>query len=357
MKILFVDTATDGHHTSYLLQLASNKEHSYAAVLPDESPNFPGTVYICPCQRTSEKRTLSKHLRWLAEIYEIAEKEKADIVHFLDCDYFYRFFGCGLGKFKRFRAVATLHWPKEGRIYDISLRCICKKLSRLVVHSAYMANRVREKGNKNVAHIEYPRFGLEKKIDPAEAKKFWGLTPEAPVIAAIGGTRNDKGLDLLLQALHNVKKPFQLLIAGKAEDFDEDFIKENSASYASSVTAALHFLSNEELENALWGADIIAVPYKKIFTGASGPLVEGVWCGKCIVGADHGNLGDTIKRNHLGHTFVSEDAGDLARALDAALSGHFAPDEVYLKYQKALQPELFTKKYFRLYESVKTYRS
>ncbi len=357
MKILFIDNATDGHHANYLLYLTKDKQHQYVAVLPEEIAEFNGTTYICDIRKGNSRRSFRWYMAWLNRVYGIVKQEKPDVVHFLNADTFYRFFGVGLYKFKAYHSVATMHWVRDGAIQKLSLACICHAVKRLVVHSAYMADRVRESGSKNVVHIEYPVFGLEKEIDPVEAKKSWELKPDVPVIAAIGGTRDDKGLDLLLKALQAVKKPFQLLIAGKAETFGDNYIRLHSSSYSSSVTTALRYLSNEELENAIWGADIIVLPYKKIFTGASGPLTEGAWCRKCIVGPNHGNIGNTITRNHLGYTFVSEEVDDLAKTLNEALSKTFTPDEVYLEYTKSLQPELFTERYIQLYEDVVADRS
>lgn len=60
------------------------------------------------------------------------------------------------------------------------------------------------------------------------------------------------------------------------------------------------FLSEEEFAYASEAADIIVLPYRKIFSGASGPLGEGVWKRKCIVGPMEGNLGYTDKKVSFG---------------------------------------------------------
>ena len=99
-------------------------------------------------------------------------------------------------------------------------------------------------------------------------------------------------------------------------------------------------------------ADIVCLPYRKSFDGASGPLGEGVALGKMIVGANHGSLGKLIKENHLGYIFESEDVHSLANTLDKALSHKWEPDEKYEAYQQILKPERFQKEYLELYKRI-----
>ena len=103
---------------------------------------------------------------------------------------------------------------------------------------------------------------------------------------------------------------------------------------------------------AIAAADIIALPYRNSFNGASGPLGEGVSKDKCIVGSAHGNLGYTIKENHLGYVFKTEDSDDLARVLMQVLEGEFSIDEQYRAYKDMLKPEIFRTSYRKVYEDL-----
>lgn len=104
------------------------------------------------------------------------------------------------------------------------------------------------------------------------------------------------------------------------------------------------------LSDGLGASDIIVLPYRKVFGGASGLLCEGVALGKCIVDLNHGTLGYTIEKKHLGYTFESENAKSLADVLEKALNKNFQLDENYKKYQKSLNPEYFSKSYMNLYK-------
>ncbi|MDD6213315.1 MAG: glycosyltransferase, partial [Clostridiales bacterium] len=168
----------------------------------------------------------------------------------------------------------------------------------------------------------------------------------------LGGTRWDKGLDILLDALADIKVPFHLLIAGKAQFFTREEIEKRVAPYAENVTMLLEFLSDEKFSLCLSAADIVVLPYRKQFDGASGPLGEGVWRNKMIVGANHGSLGQIISDNHLGMVFESENVQSLSSVLNKALTVEFCRDEVYVRYRGRMNPERFQKEYGQLYAEV-----
>jgi glycosyltransferase involved in cell wall biosynthesis len=285
---------------------------------------------------------------WIDDIYKIVKDEKPDVVHFLFDDVFYRFLGYGLHRFKKYNSVITVHSVRTGALAKVVLNIISRTCKKIVVHSQYMKNALEKMGVKNVCHIEYPVFN-SKSCEKSVAREYFGLNKDVKTLGCIGGTRYDKGLDVLLDALGEVKEPFQLLIAGCEEDFKEDFIKEKISSYKDKVHLKLKFLSDEELTYAMNAIDVVVLPYRKWFNGASGPLGEGVALGKCVVGPTHGNLGDTITKNHLGYTFETENINALTDALKKALSEDFVIDEKYSEYKDSLDVEYFVNRYNELY--------
>lgn len=351
MKIAYVDTSVDGHHVSYLSALVESNGAESVLILPQ-------MVEMTACRqrifknKEPKKRSAKAFWKWIREVSAIVEEEKPDIVHFLYADTFYRFFGLGLHLFKKYRTILTLHWAKDGRLGRLSSKALGKCVDHVVVHSAYIKRYLESCGVKNAVHIEYPCFN-RCSATKEEGCKYWSLSEEIPVIACVGHTRPDKGLDILLEALNGVNKPFQLLVAGKEDAFDRAFIEEKAKKYLDRVHLCLRYLSDEEVGYAFAACDIVVLPYRRIFNGASGPLGEGVCNGKCIVGANHGNLGDTISRNHLGYTFETENVAALTCALEQALSGAFFMDDAYLQYRQSLEVGRFTEDYGRLYASAK----
>lgn len=343
---MYVEIATTGHRVPYIKALTQNTANEVVVLLPEKVESL--TCKQVVCKFDVKDRSFSNHKKWISEISKAAKEEAPDVIHFLTGDVFYRFFGFGLTKFKEYKTILTFHSVKTGSLQKISLSIISKLVRKVVFHSEFMKKQVESFGIKNTCHIEYPVFG-GKPCDEDEAKRYFNLKTDVPVIGCIGGTRYDKGLDILLDALKNVKEPFQLLVAGKEEYFKEDFIKVHTVSYRENVQLVLNFLTDEELMYAMNATDIVILPYRKEFNGASGPLGEGVALGKCIVGPEHGNLKDTIEKNHLGYTFESENPVDLTKVLTVALNKDFFVDEYYVNYKESLSVASFVNSYNNLY--------
>ncbi|MBO7179281.1 MAG: glycosyltransferase family 4 protein [Clostridia bacterium] len=352
MKIVYIDTNTLGHHISYISALANSLNNEVVAILPEkvEALSCKQYKYETP-DRKNDKRSFSQFRKWIDEIYAFVEKENPDIVHILNGDFFYRYFGYGIKKFKKYKTVVTMHCLRDGFLNILSAKAIASSAHAVVLHSEYLKNRLLEYGRSNGVHIEYPDF-RESNCDKVKAREFFDLKPDIPVLACIGETRHDKGLDILLDSLNGVTEPFQLLVAGRPVHFDEAYITERTKKYDENVHLLLKFLSEDELVFAMNAADIIVLPYRAVFNAASGPLGEGVALEKCIVGPNHGNLGDTIKNNHLGYTFESEDKASLTDTLNNALKNNFKIDESYKKYKNSLDVESFLKSYNDLYNNL-----
>jgi len=352
MKIVYIDTNTLGHHVSYISALANTPGNEVVAILPEkvDALSCKQYKYETP-DRKNNKRSFSQFRKWINEIYAFVEKENPDIVHILNGDFFYRYFGYGIKKFKKYKTVVTMHCLRDGFLNILSAKAIASSAHAVVLHSEYLKNRLSEYGRSNGVHIEYPNF-RENNCDKDKAKEYFNLKPDIPVLGCIGETRHDKGLDILLDALNDVTEPFQLLVAGRPVHFDEAYITESTKKYAGNVHLLLKFLSEDELVFAMNASDIIVLPYRSVFNAASGPLGEGVALEKCIVGPSHGNLGDTVKKNHLGYTFNSEDKASLAATLNEVLKNNFEIDEKYNNYKNSLNVESFLKSYNDLYNNL-----
>ena len=341
MKIIYVDASTDGHHLTYLNYLLQAVPGDSFAVLPQDTDKVKGRARKISAAGT---RSFQEYGNWMKELRGIAEEERPDIIHFLDGDSMMRHFGRGLARFKNARIIITFHHLFEGKARELSMKNMLKHASAGVFHTEEIRERVEEMGCRNVECVPYPCF-----LDvPAGMSGAYGNEP--PKLLALGGTRYDKGLDILLEALQQVREPFRLVIAGKPEDFDEAFIRQKAERYQDRVELCLHFLSDEEVKQFLQEADIIVLPYRKLFDGASGPMCEGIYLGKTIVGPEHGSLGQLIRSTHTGYTFESENVEKLAACLEYALSHPCLYDDTAYAAQQELKPELFAERYLRIYQ-------
>lgn len=349
MKVMFVNMSLDGHHLDYINALCRIGGIDPVVVLDKKTDKISAKqIAIEDCVFGSTK--LKDHLKWIERVKKVANTENPDVIHFVWGDSFYRFFGFGFWELcKKYKCCITFHQVRKSAAHQVSIKLYSKLFDSIVVHTCSLKNYLDIMGIKNVVHIEYPNFRKNVTIASNEAKQKLGVKTEAPVLLSLGGTRFDKGLDILLDALKQVKEPFYLLIAGAEQGINRATIEEKIKTYQSQVKMVLRYLSMEEVDLCLTAADYIVLPYRKVFDGASGPLAEGVGYGKCIVGANHGSLGKLIEEHHIGYTFESEDCINLAEVLTRALKSGFKYDEYAKKYRESLTVDNFQKSYLNVY--------
>lgn len=352
MKILYFEREISGHRLPHLSSIIHGNGAESVIVCSEAISSINCRQYVLK-NVESKKRSLKSFLKMLNEIKKICKNENPDIVHFTDGNIFYRYFGIGLRKFKKYKTVLTNHNAEEDFLHCLSARLIAHKVSIVTVTSEYSKTVFERCGAKNVVNIEYPQLN-DLIFDKKESMEYFGIKTSAPIISCIGGTRFDKGLDIILEALKKVDCPFHLLIAGRAEFFTESYIDQEIVSFKDNVTKVLRFLSDQELAMALSCSDFIAVPYRKGFNGASGPLEEGVWRDKCIIGPKSKNLGEIIERHHLGYTFEQENPISLALLLNNVLKNKFLIDDKYEAYKSIINHNSFEQSYRKLYISVLT---
>ena len=353
MKVLFINMTLDGHHLDYIKALCDIKEIEPVVIVNAASTAIPARqIVLSECVFGS--MVLREHLKWIGKVKKIIRDERPDIVHFVWGDSFYRFLGIGFRTIcKKYKAVITFHQIRKSRLHRLSLRIYSKLFDRIIVHTASLKSYLNSLGIENCIHIEYPNFRKETPYSRIYAQEKLGFSSTKSVLLCLGGTRKDKGLDILLEALKRVSEPFFLLVAGTELSIKRVTIEELSKNYAESTCVILRYLSVEEVNLCLNAADIVVLPYRKTFDGASGPLAEGVGLGKCIVGADHGSLGAIIRDNHLGYVFESENIEALAQTLNQALQENFVYDSQAEKYKDSLKVESFQNGYSKLYKQLK----
>ena len=344
MKILFVEYNVGGHHHVYLHNLVNSTAYDSVVCIRQRDE-----LYDCPVYYSDRipEEGLRRYLAWLDDVKKAADTEHVDVIMFMEMDGLMKYFGAGLRKLNKYRIVLIHHhyWPGLAR--KISYRCIDRHVSATVVHTAENKAALEACGVKNVHHFEYPAFGRRYESVPFH-------TPRK--LLAFGTTRNDKGLDILLEALNGVNAPFLLEIVGHEGKFDRQYIEEHTKNYASSVYTDLRFVNEEEKDEYFKNTDIVVLPYRKEFDGASGPLTEGVNQGKMIIGPDHGSLGRIIREHHLGYTFESENPESLGKVLEQALTDDFGYDDKADSYRNSMSPEYMRWEYEKLFIDIGQYK-
>ena len=350
MKVLFIDNCVDGHHLEYMSSLANSYEHESVMILP-KKVSLPAHIHQYIFQEDIESKNPLGYILLISYVKKIAREENVDVIHFLNYDPLVKYFGVLLRALKKYRIILTFHHYRYSKLHDFARKKIYRNCSYGIVHTKHLQEYSLKKGIKNCVHIEYPVFKDYLSIDRNESRLFWSVPEdETKVLLTLGGTRYNKGLDILLNALKDVKDPFYLIIAGKEEHFNRDYIEAQIASYKDRVNLHLAYLTDQEVQTAIVASDYVVLPYRKEFDGASGPLGEGVIAGKCIIGPEHGSLGDIITSNHLGYVFEAENPKSLYSIVRRALRTEFEADESYRQYMNSIQLDTFLRRYELLYK-------
>ena len=326
MKVLFVDIANDGHHVVYLKNLVRSKLYQSIILLPEILTEIDVKQYPA---KNDPSENIFFYMKWLHEIKSIAKIEKVDIILFMQMDPLMKYFAFGLSKLKEFKVIIIYHHFWNGFFRSLSYRCIARKVEISIVHTQTILEKFKSYGIKNVIKIEYPAFG-------DVCKKSQMHIPKR--LLFFGATRYDKGLDILLEALKNIKEDYFLFIVGQDTYFDKKFIEKHIEEYKERVYLDLRFVNDQEKEKYFIETDIVILPYRRIFDGASGPLTDGVIKEKIIIGPNHGSIRDVIEKNHIGYTFESESVSSLTQVISKAINTEFIYDKRAIRYKKYLAP-------------------
>ncbi|MCC3375998.1 glycosyltransferase family 4 protein [Cohnella sp. REN36] len=340
--VYLMDSTLKGHHRVYLEALKTISD------VQDISKEF---------EVTSSTKHIVSYIQDRRKIvnYAFKQSNQDDILHLLYLDNLYM-----ASPFMSFpkgaKVIGTLHHFPNSKAKERLLKSFSKKLDMIVVHSDFIAKQLQSIGIHHFIVIDYPVFhSVPEPKSREQLRREAGIEEHKIVISALGGTRFDKGLDILLEAITHLseseKDQLLINIAGKEETYKKDFILGKlQAAGIKDARVQLRLLSDEEFENHVQLTDAIVVPYRKVFTGNSGPMTEGIYRQKAIIGTNHGNLGYLIKQFKLGYTFEAEDAYSLAQAVRQYLTDGWSSNEMSRIYQERLRITHFVNRHSQLYQ-------
>lgn len=215
---------------------------------------------------------------------------------------------------RHFKIVLTVHdvrYHDPGNINNRKsfLRRTYCSAHHLIVHT---------KKNKDQLTEEFPISPEKVSIIPHGAKPpaphlpeqdtsrlSVGMTKAGPLILFLGNIRDNKGLDLLLEAMASVVSPYPeacLLIAGSlpwGESFNKYDSMIDSFGLRENVMKRVRFIEESEFDTLFQASDIVALPYRS-FASQSGVLLQAYGYGKPVVVTDVGGLGELVRRDNTG---------------------------------------------------------
>ncbi len=163
----------------------------------------------------------------------------------------------------------------------------------------------------------------EKIIDKKEARKSLGIDYDGTIFLFFGMLRKDKGIEYFLQALSGIKDDqWRAIIAGSPFDYTEKEIFNLLEDYSitDKVTSHIRYIPSEDVPLYFFATDAIVLPYRKIYTGGSGPLLkEAAVYKKPAIVSNVSEMGYLVQKHSMGYVFNPEDAQDLKEKLQAFL--------------------------------------
>ena len=280
---------------------------------------------------------------------------KGNIAHILYADIYYKIPLFSSSLLKRNKTIVTMHSCPNGKLKHFLMKNFCKRVEAVVVHSDYIKHQMETIGLKNVICIDYPSFYDYTKVETKNnLRRKYQIADDCIIFSALGGIRQDKGLDILLNAFKYIddkhKNKIILNVAGRACSFlDEGKITETANKYKINTRLTIRPLTDAEFMENVIISDYMVMPYRGNMTGNSGPMTEAIVNGIPSIVPANTNLGIMAIDNHVGLTFIQENEKSLAEALISACDNKYVCDD---NYCNRLTEETFLSKYKKLYENI-----
>ena len=350
MKIMYIDFSSKGHHKLYLQALIKSDEIiEKILVIPEKIENSSiDQVIIKDIIRVQS--SLLYYLFFLIRISKICKKYNVDIIHFLYSDSIIKYAGFGLFLLNKFNIIATHHVIYQGSLIRFRLSRFYKKIDYGILHSSTLMQILKKSNIFNVFLIQYPYLGKKKVYDKHFSRVNLGLPTDKIIIGFIGGTRKNKGIDILIESLNQLNSEFYFLVAGENIDYGINYLKNKLTDI--NYCFFDRYLTDVEISMSIASSDIIVLPYKKSFLGVSGVLIETIWNRKFVVGPNHGEIKQIILEYKYGNLFESENAENLSIVLDRSIREIQKWNSDYDEYRDKISVDFFIKSYLEIYELV-----
>lgn len=346
-QIFLVDLVNDFEGHFFMMEALSKIENSYMIDTKERKM----LIKNQPIKGLLERRKIHKRV-----FREIREKQKGNsVVHFLTGDKFYFLPIIKSLNKNNLKVLVNIHrFPKNAMLQKL-LKNYSKKIDSFVVFSDYTADEFRSIGINNVKVLAYPTF-YDYSIIPSKKviKEKYNIDEKYTVISALGGTRYEKGLDILLESFKyispEIKARILVNIAGREQDIKKDQILELAKKYDINLRLELRNLSDEEFCENVVVSDIMAMPYRKTFnSSASGPMTEAMSQGVPCLYPRYGSLEKYGEKYKVGSMFEIEDPQSIAKEIEKMISGEFEFDE---SIAKNLSVDAFIESHKKLYRNI-----
>ncbi|WP_127129451.1 glycosyltransferase [Pseudoflavitalea rhizosphaerae] len=255
-------------------------------------------------------------------------------------------------KHTRIVAITDNVIPHEKRPGDTSFtRYFLKACDGFVTMSEKVMKDLRQfeatKPAKLASHPLYDNFG--DPIPKAEARKKLGLKEDEKIALFFGFIRKYKGLDLLLEAMQELKKDprnIKLMVAGEFYEDEKEYNELISKlGIADSLIMRTQFIPDSEVKYYLCAADVVVQPYRNATQSGVTPLAYHFEIPMVVTNV--GGLPSLVPHDKVGLVCEPE-----PKAIAAAISEYFNKGEQY--FLPALRMEKQKYSWHTLVETIET---
>jgi glycosyltransferase involved in cell wall biosynthesis len=360
MRVLLFDPLVGGHHIEYATYLArclleAGDQVGFVAWRPHpllEALERVGVTlyYAAPEARGPVGPRFVTRLRQSAQALactlRLAKRDQFDVVHNLYVDRGELPMAWALRRRRECPAqvFATLFWPYfvylEGirhrgpakrLFHTANRRVLASMLSRgalngLFVHTEDIRNLLlKAVGNPALADsihvVPDPAAMPPPDLSQDQARRLLGLPLDRPLVLFFGSLRREKGWDILLRSVPLLKGNVSVVLAGHADSQVAAEVERTVPIVPSQrLEARLARVNEEDVDRYFVAADLVVVPYRRVYVGTSGVLQRAAAAGRPVVAAEVGQIGAIVRRHGLGVVCPPEDPQALAEAIDYALS-------------------------------------
>jgi glycosyltransferase involved in cell wall biosynthesis len=245
---------------------------------------------------------------------------------------------------------ADFSWKKNSRnppraLYKMLTRAAIQRGARrsgvsYIVHAEWHRDEVRRDCRLPLSAVHVMPYGIDppvgERLGRLEAREALGIDYDGPLFLYFGSLRHDRGADLLLQAFAHVQGESRLMIAGPPHYWTEKSLR---ALVPNSAVQERVYVENRYIPDKQWApfflaADAVVFPYRRSFSGTSGPLRIAFSFGKGSLVSDIGPTGELVRQEGVGLVFRPEDVSSLTHAMERFLS--LEADEVARMEQNCL---------------------
>lgn len=246
--------------------------------------------------------------------------------------------------------------PHEKRLGDtLFTKYFASSIDGFVTMSEKVKNDVKLFSHKPTLVSPHPIFDhFGSAIPTLQARTQLGLGENDKIILFFGYIRKYKGLDLLIQAMKDIRIQqlgIRLLVVGEFYDAAQPYINlVNSLALQNQITFYDQFVPDQEVTNYVSAADFIIQPYKNATQSGVTPLAYHF--SKPMLVTNVGGLADTVPHLKVGVVTepTSEDiANGIVQLYDLG-AAHFMP---YIQEErKKYTWEQMTEKFLALHQQL-----